>query len=333
MGIEQHDEAEKHHAEIAQFLAQLTAHPPVRNRATPNRQRQLEAAPPLGLPTALLAEVDATVMARCLVFFAPGGASLHAEVSNRRLLHFKADLGDRPGTRGGSKASRDLAIGAAPSSADHTSPTEGVLTSAGIADVSRLAAAIEDLCRSGPLTVESRPPTGVVSAESAGVGVAVLRQALAARAPPGGEGHAPGHRMNDAARSSGTIWAGPDATELSPPQRTHQANGTGSEAPRALSRFVHALGPRARAWRLLTGRSGGEPVMADALEQMLEEWCSLGFAPPGETHATVLTPVASNTAPVFFGQTIDDVLAVALQNGSEEGAIALWLDCLASPDA
>jgi len=295
---------EARRAEIAHLLSRLTAPPqasamPVRGGRHAQRQRPLSPEAPLGLVSALLSEIDATVMARCLVFRAETGARLDLEVGNRRLLHFRsisdplAEAGHAPPADAPEERGTGWGTGAGPRPpADPvarplTVVDEGAPGFAGVSDLSRLARAVADLCRAGAVTVEACPPTGIASAEASGVGLPVLRAALAQPDGPGGPDH------------------------IAP-------------AP-ALSDFIAAAGPDARAWRLLTGRCGGDPARALALEPMLEEWCSLGFAPPGETHATVLTPAAPAASPVLFAQTVDDVLALELYRGAEERAIALWL--------
>ncbi|MEM9902405.1 MAG: hypothetical protein AAF865_13735 [Pseudomonadota bacterium] len=144
--------------QLARVLGRLQAPLPAVSAGAEGRCVLPEA--PLGLSSAILSEIDATVMARSLAFAAPDGASLRLDVSNRRLLHFA--LSDATGN----------------------CLVSGGLTYAGQDALDALYAALETVCSWDALHVTYGPPSGPVGLEQAGVTVATLRQAFAALSRP-----------------------------------------------------------------------------------------------------------------------------------------------------
>jgi hypothetical protein len=137
---------------IRRMLAKLRAPAAV----PPARTRPLAGRPPLGLLSAIIEEIDETVMARTLVLRNAAGEEVRLGVCNRRLLHAGA-----PGER-----------------ALHN------LTYAGGGDLAALRAALEHFCAPGGVTVAAAPASGSATLEQTGVAVATLRDAWDDAAPP-----------------------------------------------------------------------------------------------------------------------------------------------------
>ncbi len=145
--------------ELARLLVKLSAPLPDASGG-----RYLRPSARQGLLSALLDEIDNTVMARCLRIEAPDGAVLLLEISNRRLLDVsaEAEVSDR---------AHDQAL------------SMGELGFASLEDLTQLRALLERHCGGPDLRVESLRPSGRVGVEQTGVSVATLRQAFALEMP------------------------------------------------------------------------------------------------------------------------------------------------------
>lgn len=130
---------------IRRMLAKLRA-PAMAETA---RRRPLAGQPPLGLVSAIVEEIDETVMARTLVLRNANGEEVQLGVCNRRLLHAEVP---------GEQAARNL-------------------TYAGGGDLAALRAALERFCAPGDVTLEAAPASGSATLEQTGVAVATLRDA------------------------------------------------------------------------------------------------------------------------------------------------------------
>ena len=159
--------------------------------AAPARARPLAPRPPLGLVSAIVEEIDETVMARTLVLRNAEGQRMELGACNRRLLHAGAP---------GGEAARNL-------------------TYAGGGDLAALRAALERFGAAGGVTVEAAPASGTATLEQTGIAVATLRDAwesaAASPSPAAAERPVPGVRAYD-----GAAQDGPDGASAPEPSGT-----------------------------------------------------------------------------------------------------------------
>jgi hypothetical protein len=152
-------------------------------KAASARARPLEGQPPLGLVSAIIEEIDETVMARTLVLRNAEGQQMRLGVCNRRLLH--ADAPDGGATRN--------------------------LTYAGGGDLASLRAVLERFGAPGGVTVEAAPASGAATLEQTGVAVATLRDAWESAAAPPSPAAAEAN-VAEVPASGGAANAGPGGT-------------------------------------------------------------------------------------------------------------------------
>ena len=297
---------------IRRMLAKLRAPATV----PPARTRPLAGRPPLGLVSAIIEEIDETVMARTLVLRNAAGDEIQLGVCNRRLLHAGA-----PGER----ALRNL-------------------TYAGGGDLAALRAALERFCAPGGVTVAAAPASGSATLEQTGVAVATLRDAWDDAAPPLAPDPTPdgtGPPAADAAprpiraTDDGTGAPG-DADRHRPRHSESDGDGDvdGGGDGRSLRMFCESCAADAEAM-LAIGTRGGEVRRGDA---ELAEALAAALAGPAADllqggDGAVLLEVQPDRPSLLLAARGRERAILRLRPGRAAAVLRRWTALVGAPDA